>query len=129
MNETEMKQKIVEYINSMGIDEKIALHNTYCDAINFEEDHIYAMDDMQKVLYGMDTRTLIDMMWRGNFDFQSDFWGIDERGNLVSYDALELPISPDDIADYIFSKKDSLGNDEIQYMLDREVNFDRSTKK
>ena len=65
MNETEMKQKIVDYINSMGIDEKIALHNTYCDAINFEEDHIYAMDDMQKVLYGMDTWTLVDMMWRG----------------------------------------------------------------
>ena len=120
MNETEMKQKIVEYINSMGIDEKIALHNTYCVAINFEEDHIYAMDDMQKVLYGMDTWTLVDKMWRGNFDFQSDFWGIDERGNLVSYDAWELPISPDDIADYIFSKKDSLGNDEIQYMLDEE---------
>lgn len=55
MNEMEKKQKLVDYINSMGVDEKIALHNAYCDAVNCSEDSIYAMDDMQEVLYGVDT--------------------------------------------------------------------------
>lgn len=91
MNETEKKQKLVDYINSMGVDEKIALHNAYCDAVNCSESSIYAMDDMQEVLYVVDT-------WK-------------------------LPIFAEDIADYILSEEDSLGNDEIQYRLDREINF------
>ena len=122
MNETEKKQKIVDYINGMGVEEKIALHNTYCDAANCMDDCIYAMDEMDEILDGVDTWKLVDMMRYGNFDFQNDFWGFNGYGNLVSYDALDLPIFASDIADYILSKEDSLGNDEIQEILDGEDN-------
>ena len=120
MNETEKRQKIVDYINGMGIEEKIALHNTYCDAVNCMDDCIYSMDEMEEILGGMDTWKLVDMMRYGNFDFQDDFWGFNGYGNLDSYDALELPIFASEIADYILSEKDSLGNDEIQEILDDE---------
>ena len=106
MNEMEKRKKLVDYINGMGIEEKIALHNTYCDAANCMDDCIYTMDKMEEIL--------------DSFDFMKDFWGFSGYGNLVSYNALELPIFASDIANYILSKEDSLGNDEIQEILDGE---------
>ena len=116
------REKLIDYINSMGIDEKIALHNTYCDAANCMDDCIYTMDEMEEILDGVDKWKLVDMMRYGNFDFQNDFWGFNGYGNLVSYNAWELPIYAEDIADYILSEEDSLGNDEIQEILDEEDN-------
>ena len=120
MNETEKEQKIVDFINGMSVDEKIALHNTYCDAANCMDDCIYAMDEMEVILEDVDKWRLVDMIRYGNFDFNDEFWGFNGYGNLDSYDAWELPIYAEDIADYILSKEDSFGNDEIQEMLDEE---------
>ena len=122
MNEMEKKQKIVDYINGMGIEEKIALHNTYCDAVNCMDDCIYAMDDMEEILDGVDKWELVRMVQFGDFDCTKEFWGFNGYGNLVSYNAWELPIYAEDIADYILSEEDSLGNDEIQEILDEEDN-------
>lgn len=118
MNETEKREKLVEYINGMGVEEKIALHNAYCDAANCMDDCIYTMDEMDEILDGVDKWELVRMVQFGDFDCMKDFWSFNGYGNLVSYNAWELPIFPDDIADYILSNEDSLGNDEIQEILD-----------
>ena len=122
MNETEKRKKLVDYINSMGVEEKIALHNSYCDAANCMDDCIYTMDDMEEILDGVDKWELVRMVQFGDFDFMKEFWGFNGYGNLVSYNAWELPIYAEDIADYILSEEDSLGNDEIQEILDEEDN-------
>ena len=124
MNEMEKKQKIVDYINDMGIEEKIALHNSYCDAANCMDDCIYSMDELEEILDGVDKWELVRMIRFGDFDFMKDFWGFNGYGNLVSYNAWELPIYASDIADYVLLKEDSLGNDEIQYILDEEEEED-----
>ena len=123
MNETEKKQKLVDYIDGMGVEEKIALHNTYCDAANCMDDCIYAMDDMEEILDGVDKWELVRMVQFGDFDCMKDFWGFNGYGNLVSYNALELPVYAEDIADYVLWKEDSLGNDEIQEILDGGDNY------
>ena len=120
MNEMEKEQKLVEYINGMGVEEKIALHNTYCDAANCMDDCIYSMDEMEEILDGVDKWELVRMIRFGDFDFMKDFWGFNGYGNLVSYNAWELPIYAEDIADYILSEGDSLDDDEIQEILDEE---------
>ena len=122
MNKTEKEQKLVEYINGMGVEEKITLHNTYCDAANCMDDCIYAMGDMEEILDGVDKWELVRMIQFGDFDCTKDFWVFNGYGNLDSYSAWELPIYAEDIADYILLKEDSLGNDEIQEMLDEEDN-------
>ena len=122
MNEMEKEQKLVEYINGMGVEEKIALHNTYCDAANCMDDCIYSMDEMEEILDGVDKWELVRMIRFGDFDFMKDFWGFNGYGNLVSYNAWELPIYAEDIADYILSEGDSLDDDEIQEILDEEDN-------
>ena len=120
MNEMEKKKKLVDYIDGMGIEEKIALHNAYCDAANCMDDCIYTMDEMEEILDGVDKWELVRMIQFGDFDFKKEFWGFNGYGNLVSYNAWELPIYAEDIADYILSEEDSLGNDEIQEILDEE---------
>ena len=120
MNETEKRKKLVDYINGMGVEEKIALHNTYCDAANCMDDCIYTMDEMEEILDGVDKWELVRMIRFGDFDFMKEFWGFNGYGNLVSYDAWELPIYASDIAGYIMLREDSLGNDEIREILDGE---------
>ena len=118
MNEMEKRKKLVDYINGMGIEEKIALHNTYCDAANCMDECIYTMDEMEEILEGVDKWELVRMIRFGDFDFMKDFWGFNGYGNLDSYNAWELPIYAEDIADYILLREDSLGNDEIKVILD-----------
>lgn len=120
----EMKKKLVDCINGMGSDEKIALHNAYCDAANCLDDCIYSMDELEEILDGVGKWELVDMIRFGNFDFMKDFWGFNGYGNLDSYGAWELPIFASDIADYILSADDALGNDEIQKILDEEEDED-----
>lgn len=120
----EMKKKLVDYINCMGVDEKLALHNAYCDAANRADNRIYAMDDMEEILYGVDKWELVRMIRFGDFDFMKDFWGFNGYGNLDSYNAWELPIFASDIADYILSNGDALENDEIQELLDEDEDDD-----
>ena len=112
------REKLVDYINSMSVDEKIALHNTYCDAANCMDDCIYEMNDLEVVLDGVDKWELVRMIRFGDFDFMKDFWSLNGYGNLVSYYAWELPIYASDIADYVLLRNDSLDDDEIQEILD-----------
>ena len=125
MNEMEKRRKLVDCINSMGIDEKIALHNAYCDAANCMDDCIYTMDEMEEILDGVDKWELVRMIRFGDFDFIKEFWGFNGYGNLVSYDAWELPIFASDSADYILLRENSLGNDEIQEILDEDEENER----
>ena len=122
MNETEKRKKLVDYINGMGIEEKIALHNAYCDAANCMDDCIYTMDEMEEILDGVDKWELVRMIQFGDFDCTKEFWGFNGYGNLVSYNAWEVPVYAEDIADFILWKEDSLGDDEIQEILDTEDN-------
>ena len=122
MNETEKREKLIDYINGMGVEEKIALHNTYCDAANYMDDCIYTMDEMEEILDGVDKWELVRMIRFGDFDFDKDFWGFNGYGNLDSYNAWELPVYAEDIADFILSEEDSLDNDEIKEILDEEDN-------
>ena len=114
------EERLIDYINSMGIEEKIALHNAYCNAANCMEDRIYTMDEMEEILDGVDKWELVRMIRFGDFDFMKEFWGVNGYGNLVSYNAWELPIYASDIADYVLLRGDSLSNDEIQYILEED---------
>jgi hypothetical protein len=120
----EMKKKLVDYINGMDTDEKIALHNAYCDAANCMDDYIYNMEELEEVLDGVDKWELVRMIRFGDFDFMKDFWQVNGYGNLDSYGAWELPIFESDIANYILSEEDSLGNDKVQKILDEKEGED-----
>ena len=121
MNEMEKRKKLVDYINSMKTDEIVALHNDYCEAAGYEDDRIYSRYELDEILEGRTPTDILSMGFYGDFRPQHDFFWFNGYGNLKSADYItDMPISAIDIANYILSEKDSLGNDEIQEILDEE---------
>ena len=121
MNEMEKRKKLVDYINSMNTDEIVVLHNDYCEAAGYDNDHIYSMEDMDSVMLGANPRWILERAFYGKFNPRHEYFRFNNSCNLESADYIfEMPISVDDIADYILSEKDSLGNDKIQEILDGE---------
>ena len=121
MNEMEKKQKIVDYINSRNTDEIVALHNDYCEAAGYDNDHIYSMYELDEILEGRTPNDILCMSFHGSFNPYHDFFWLNVYGNLKSADYItDMPIFASDIANYILSAEDSLGNDKIQEILDGE---------
>ena len=121
MNETEKRQKLVDYINSMNDDEVIELHNSYCESAGYEDDRIYSMCELDELLEGRTPTDILSMGFYGDFRPQHDFFWFNGYGNLQTADYVtNMPIFAIDIANYILSEEDSLGNDEIQEILDDE---------
>ena len=123
MNEMEKKQKLVDYINDMKTEEIVELHNSYCEAAGYEDDRIYSMYELDELLEGRTPTDILSMCFYGDFRPQHAFFWFNGYGNLESADYIaDMPIYASDIADYILSAEDSLGNDEIQEILDGEDN-------
>ena len=123
MNEMEKRRKLVDYINSMKTGEIVELHNCYCEAAGYEDDRIYSMYELDEILEGRTPTDILSRGFYGDFRPQHDFFWFNGYGNLESADYIDyMPIFAIDIANYILSKEDSLGNDEIQEMLDEEDN-------
>ena len=121
MNEMEKRRKLVDYINSMDVEEKIALHNSYCDVANCMDDYIYSTEELNEVLEGQTPVDILQRAFYGRFNPNDAFFWFDGYANLESASwADELPIFASDIANYILRKEDSLDNDEIQEILDED---------
>lgn len=116
------RERLIEYINTgCNANEQIAIHNAYCTECNCMDDYIYSMFDFNELLNYSEPIDLACMVAYGDFNPGHDWFGFDGRGNLVSYYAWELPIFASDIADYILSEENSLGNDEIENILNDEM--------
>ena len=123
MNEMEKIKKLVDYINSMDTDEIVALHNDYCEAAGYEDDRIYSMWDLDELLAGRTPVDILCMSFHGSFNPHHNFFWFNGYGNLKSADHIaDMPIFAIDIANYILSAEDSLGNYEIKEILDEEDN-------
>ena len=123
MNEMEKRKKLVDYINSMGIEEIVELHNCYCEAAGHEDDRIYSMYELDELLEGRTPTDILSMGFYGDFRPQHDFFWFNGYGDLKTADYVtDMPILAIDIANYILSEEDSLGNDEIKEILDGEDN-------
>ena len=124
MNEMEKRKKLVDYINSMETEEMVELHNRYCEAAGYEDNRIYSMHELDELMEGRTPTDILSMGFYGDFRPQHDFFWFNGYGNLKSADHItDMPIFAIDIANYILSEEDSLGNEYIDFMLDRECNF------
>ena len=121
MNEMEKRKKLVDYINSRNTDEIVALHNDYCAAAGYDNDHIYSMEELDDFFSCSKPHWILERAFYGKFNPRHEYFRFNNSYNLESADYIfEMPISVDEIADYILSEEDSLGNDEIKEILDGE---------
>lgn len=118
------REQLIEYINGMNEDEMVELHNNYCEAEGCEDCCIYSMEELDEVLEGLTPTNILQRAFYGRFNPNDAFFWFNGYANLGSASwENKLPIYASDIADYILTNEDALGNDEIQYMLNREINF------
>lgn len=121
MNETEKRQKMVDYINGMGDNEMAELHNRYCEASRHYADFIYSTYELDEILEGRTPTDILCMGFYGDFNPSREFFWLNGYGNLESADSTSaMPIYPTDIADYILRTGDALENDKIHDILDEE---------
>ena len=121
MNEMQKKQKIVDYINSIGDDELIALHNTYCCAIGNKDRCIYSKYNLDKALEGRTPTDILRMGFCSNFSPRDRFFWINDYDNLESAGyAVDAPIYVNAIAGYAVMVGDNLNNNKIQEILNED---------
>lgn len=112
------RERLIEYINGMNEDEMVELHNNYCEAAGYENDRIYSMEELDEVLEGRTPADILQRAFYGEFNPNASFFWLNGYANLCSASwASESPIYASDIANYILTNEDALGNDEIQDML------------
>ena len=123
MNEMEKRKKLVDYINDMKTEDIVELHNSYCEAAGYEDDRIYSMYELDELLEGRTPTDILSMGFYGDFRPQHDFFWFNGYGDLETANYVtDMPIFASEIAGYILLREDSLGNDEIQEILDEEDN-------
>ena len=116
-----IRERLVDYINGMKTDKIVELHNRYCEAAGYEDDIVYSMYELDEILDGITPTDILSMGFYGDFRPHHDFFWFNGYGNLESADRTnDMPICAIDIANYILSEKDSLGNDKIEEILDGE---------
>lgn len=79
-------------------DEKITLLNEYLGNVNYTDNMVYSMDDIDEVLYGITPGEIIQLaLYGGRFNFKQDsfnpndeYFSFDGYGNLVSISGYEL---------------------------------------
>lgn len=92
---------IVQYLDTLAyddIDTLITIHNEYCDYTR-DNNTIYRMSALDELTCGMSTsetlRNLAD-----DFSIDDDYFYVNGYGHFCSFtDAVDSPISTDDIAD------------------------------
>ena len=117
----DMREEVMEMLNDMKDYELVAIHNEYCDEVNYVDDRIYSMGEFNE-LYCMDGKSPLDIImdaYGGSFNPNDDWFRWDGLGNLESTDYPGNDwIDIDEIADYIVENDDALRNDDIRDLMD-----------
>ena len=120
MEDYSIEEALRDLLDEMDDDEFIALHNEIAreDGNNI----IYEMSDIDEVFKGY----LISDILRDlapDFDYDQEYFTIDDHNYIKSFDSLldhNSPADRDEMIRYIVDTEFAFGNDEIQAILDRE---------
>lgn len=114
-------EKIREAIDEMHGSEIVDLHNEYCDAVNYPDDHIYSMEEFDEIMSGMTPWEIARAAYySGKFCPACDWFWFNGYGNLESSDFVLESVDADAIAKYIDENDDDLGNSDIADILEAE---------
>lgn len=130
-----LKEKLLETIKEMDDSEIVTLWNEYCYNNNMFDDEILSYDTLEELIQNSSEGGLywINRFFYGSDDYNNegganpnrDYFTFNGYGNIESFDYIYNSYSGefnhidiDDLIEYITDNNDSLGNDEIQAVLD-----------
>lgn len=111
-------EKIKAALDEMSTAELIGIHNEYCYAADYLDDHIYSMDEFDDIMSGQSPWEIARCAYYGDFCPAHDYFWFNGYANLCSADFEPDIISTEDIAQYIDDNDDDLGNDDIAEILE-----------
>ena len=117
-----MRDEVKEMLMDMDDCDLVAIHNEYCEKVNYVDDMIYSMGEFDEI-YPADGKSALDIIrdaMGGSFNPDDDWFRWNGWGNLDSTDTPDEGdwIDIDEIADYIVENDDALRNDEIRDLMD-----------
>lgn len=113
-------------IEDMGTLERVELWGEYCDAINNPDRRIEPMDILPDAFAGFDMFRLLNMFYFGRdldenrqaANPNREWWSLNGYGNVITTDYPEGLMDLDALADFVAENGDSLGNDDLQDIID-----------
>ena len=115
--ENEARKEIEEIIGEMGIDEQFYLFREYCENANYYDDIPESIDSIDELCCGMKPSEIISTY--GDMDLGWDYFQFNGYGYAVEWEGIDCV---SDVVDYIIDNEESLGNDDIQEILDKYTN-------
>ena len=115
------RERIEEVISNLYDYEIIEMWNEYCDNNGYYDDKVFAMSEVDDVVFYDKDLSLETVQWLQDNDF-------DPTDDYFAYDGYDIEtfcdiydkVNEGELADYIEDNDDPLGNDEIEEILEEE---------
>ena len=102
------KNDIMTALHDTSNDDLYYVWNDCCDAVNYSDDCVFYVDELDDLLYGRKPLELFEMIHGTEFNPNHKYCKFTIYG-LQSSDDLDELIEVDELADYIFETGDALG--------------------
>ncbi len=121
-----LKKALRELFDNMSLKDKIAIHNKYCE-LNYYTEIIVPMtefDSMNSSMFtGLSASDIVLKVQRDfdKFELNDNYYYWTDNDDIISFAGeagFEDVFFRDDVINYIISNLDSLGNDEIEELLE-----------
>lgn len=118
MTREQLEQEVLETLRGLDSTEAVDLLNTYWEQ-NRYDDRILPIEEFDNFVDGFSPRELLDLAYNEDYSRFSE-WFMQDWRTIHFYDDVDVFdfLSEHDLLDTIVEDGDSLGNDELQELLD-----------
>lgn len=120
---------VKETLDNMSESDLFWLYKEYTNQAQLYDDEIFDMEEFDEIMSGSTPTDIAQKIFYGNFRPNDNYFRFDGYANLESIDWLKDEIDLDEIADYIIDNENSLGNSEIQEILDEDDNEEENEEE
>ena len=113
--EEKMYEQVMDYLDGLDDGDLIEIHNNYCSKHCYTEDYVYPMWMLADRLEGMSGIDVLECIAE-DFNIRDEYYkngiyGIESTDNVLDW------IEKEDLADYICFNDDSLGDAELESII------------
>lgn len=119
LNINEKEQAIKELLEDLDDNELFAVHNEFCEEGRYYDDQIYenSEEEFNRENESKTPFAIAESVYYGDYNPRDSYYILDGYANIKSGDLRDFVLF-DDIAYYVVENDNSLGNSEIQDLLD-----------
>ncbi len=112
--------QVEEVLNELDDSDIVSVHNNYCEQYSNRDNMIYRKDDcmLNEVMGDCSFSEAARELNYSDYRYNDSYFWVNGYGHLESSDNPRDNIYPSDIARYIVEKEDSLGDHDIEEVID-----------